>query len=168
MIMTSALLLSKKTIFYLSVAASLVALAGAYFAEALGYSPCILCIYQRIPYGFILVFSILGFLFKNHKRASRILLSCIILAFICAVSLASYHVLVEHHIIEETSYCGGSPELSDDPAEAMKQLMEKPAKSCAYPEIIVLSLSMAEWNLCFSLIVTIIIIYLRLTDATGR
>ncbi len=147
---------SNSQIFYLSLAFSFLALGGAFFVQRLGYQPCILCIYQRIPYAFIFILSILGLIFKSRK-VSYIILTCIIIAFICEIGLASYHVLVEHHIIEETTSCSGSLNLPDDPKEALKQLMNKPATSCAKPEIILLSLSMAEWNLFFALIITIII-----------
>lgn len=153
----------------LSFAFSLLSLGGAYFVQLLGYQPCSLCVYQRIPYAIIITLSGLGIALKNRQAATNFILSCIIIIFICEVGLAAYHVLIEHHIIEETSSCNASLNLSDDPNEAVKQLMAKPTISCANPEVIIIGLSMAEWNLFFSSLISAIIIYSRMSNATtGR
>ena len=54
--------LSTKKIFLYLLIYSILSLSFALFLEYyLGYKPCQLCLYQRIPYLLILVFSFVGF-----------------------------------------------------------------------------------------------------------
>jgi len=148
---------------------SLIALSGAYLAEFIGFEPCILCLYQRIPYWCAIFLCLMGILARaNNKKLFGFILLAIGLALLCEIGIAFYHVLVEHHIIRETTECASSINLSDNPKIALEQLSATPAISCAHPEIIILGVSMAEWNLLYSLFLTLIFLHNRLTNVTRR
>ena len=145
---------------------SVIALSGAYLAEFIGFKPCILCIYQRIPYWCAIILCLLGIILKKNKNFLRYILLIICFALACEISVTFYHVLVEHHFIQETIQCSSALNLSDDPKIAMLQLYETPSSSCAHPEIVILGLSMAEWNLVYSIFITLIFFYSRSINVT--
>lgn len=80
---------------------SLTALISALIAEhVFELAPCILCIYQRFPYLFILFISMIGAISLHKGRNKNLGLYCLILCtialFIEAI-IAFYHVGVEQH-----------------------------------------------------------------------
>jgi disulfide bond formation protein DsbB len=112
--------------------------------------------------------SILSLILQKHTNLLRILVILIGLGFVSEITLAFYHVLIEHHVIEETTKCAVMLNLADDPNIALQQIMNTKSESCAEPEFIFLKLSMAEWNLLSSLAITIIVFYHRIRNATRR
>lgn len=124
---------------------SVTSLIIAYGAEYIfGIKPCILCIYERIPYMVVAVLSIASLLFKRN------LLPLIIVIFIASSALAFYHVGVERHIFEATYACTNKLQPVTNIEELRKQLEDNPRPSCADPEFSFLSISFAGWNLLLS------------------
>ena len=126
------------------------ALGSAYTAEFLySLEPCVLCIYQRIPFAVIGVLGVLAYLFKD--RMARVVLTALagIVLFIGA-GIASYHVGVEQHWWASVASCGGAP----DQALSMKQfqalLQQEPEKACGEVDWALFGISMASYNLAFS------------------
>ncbi len=135
-------------------------LIGAYFIEhILGYQPCKLCIYERIPYiiSILLIFEIL-FLKKNIKL-SLLLIS---LTFICSSILAFYHFGIEQGLFVESFLCENekiSEILSKD--KLLEQLKNNTV-SCKDVSFTFLGLSLAAINTILSLILSVIFIKLFL------
>jgi disulfide bond formation protein DsbB len=142
---------------------SCIALGGAYFSEYLGYKPCILCLYQRIPYFFLLIISLIAIFtpkyFKNY-------ITLIMITLVCEISIALYHVAIEHKLIAQTSQCLNSSVTSDNAEEALKQMQSTEFVSCANPTLVIFNLSMAEWNVIFCLAIMILIHKLKKRNVT--
>ena len=68
---------------------SILILLSAYFIEhALGYEACNLCLISRIPYFFVITFSLFFFLFKKFEK---IILILIFISFVSGALIAFYH-----------------------------------------------------------------------------
>ena len=76
-------------------------LSAVYIENVLNENPCILCLYQRIPY---LVAIFICFLGYNYQK-NFFWLYLLILTFLISAILAGYHVGIENNIIEEFSGC---------------------------------------------------------------
>ena len=107
----------KKNLTLISILALiLLILASAFVIEyAMGYKPCKLCIYERIPYflSILLIFQIL--LIKKFEKISLLLLS---LVFVVSFVLAFYHFGIEQGFFQESIACttnGLSNELKSNP-----------------------------------------------------
>ena len=81
-------------VFIISLLSLLIALYIEFF---LGYSPCKLCIYQRIPY---LVAIFLTFLGINYSK-NLIWLYALLLVFFSSFIISGYHVGIEQEIFNE-------------------------------------------------------------------
>jgi disulfide bond formation protein DsbB len=144
-------------ILWVLLIASAAALAGAYVAEyGFNLRPCILCLYQRLPYALAIgVLAItLGFMrldavMRWHKILPFILY---LLAAIFAVGavLAAYHTGVEHGVWTGPSICVLPEPASDDLDALFAQIMQTPMVRCDVPAFVFLGLSMAGWNIFYS------------------
>ena len=87
----------KKNLLYLAWFQALVATAGSlFFSEAMGWTPCVLCWYQRaLMYPLVAVLGV-GILLKD-KRISLYALPLSILGFV----IAAYHSLLYYGVIQE-------------------------------------------------------------------
>ena len=128
---------------------------AAYIIEyGLGYKPCKLCIYQRIPY-IISIIIILNFLFiKKYRKASLLVLSFISLF---GSVLAFYHFGIEQGFFIESAVCDANPLTTDslDKKDILKQL-EQSTISCKDVDFTIFGFSLASINTIFSLILFVI------------
>ncbi len=144
----------------LILAASVGALANAYTAEyAFGVEPCVLCLYQRIPYALA---GVLGFgalvlpagPSGNRTRSRAVMLAGFV--FLAGAGIAFYHVGVEQHWWVSAAACGeaagpwgdGGPKTV---AELQQMLSQKPPKACDEVDWTLFGLSMATYNVAVSL-----------------
>ena len=124
------------------------------------HKPCILCLYQRIPYFFIVVASATGLILLKNERLTQIMIILSILALLTNSAIAFYHSGVEQKVFKMTEKC-------DDPLSSLISLQElrqainntKIAK-CDEPSFFFLGLSMAVWNMIFSFSLAILTIFL--------
>ena len=128
---------------YLQIAyASGLAIIIAYFSEfILGLKPCMLCIYQRIPYIALIITSLLTLRFATVKNKIFYL---VIIILLIEILLAGYHVGVEHYIFEESNVCQVNGDISN-------YLSAGIASNCSQVTFRFMNLSMAEWNLLYSM-----------------
>lgn len=130
-------------VFWQIAAASLFAIALAYLSEIiLGLSPCILCIYQRLPYFFLAFVALLASYKPNWKKYLRYV---IIFLFKIEIGFAFYHVGVERYIFDENYTCNHSNQVGN--VLSTKSI----ASSCSDVSFKFMNFSMAEWNLIYSL-----------------
>ena len=145
--------LSKKNLFLAIFLISFIALMSAYFIEyILGYQPCNLCLYERIPY--FLAILILLANFKYNKLEKYFILFLIIIFFI-ATLLSLYHLGIEQGLIEESLLCNlekGTNIVDKD--EILKQLQQKNI-SCKDVAFKIFGLSLTSFNIIISLLLTI-------------
>ncbi len=130
---------------------SFAAIFLAYASEILfNLQPCILCIYQRIPYFLIIFFGCFSMYFSETRK---ILGYFIIIFFLAETSAAFYHVGVEHYIFEEDFTCKDNNQLGNMLSTV------KLASSCSQVAFKFMNLSMAEWNLLYSTALLTLFIY---------
>ena len=134
---------------------SVLILLSAYFIEyILGYEACNLCLIARIPYFFIITFSLFFFFFKKFKK---IILILIFISFISSVLISFYHFGVEQGFFDESLVCQIKNLKHDTSTSALLQEFENnKSKSCKTVDFRVFGLSLATINLFISLILSII------------
>ena len=134
---------------------SLIALISAYFIEyILGHQPCNLCLLERIPYLFALIIIVLNLKFNYLEKYFLLLL---IIVFSTSTLLSLYHFSIEQGFIQESLVCdlkNSSKILTKE--EILQQLQEKKV-SCKDVTFKIFGLSLTNFNLTISLILTTIL-----------
>ena len=129
---------------------------SAYFVEyILGYQPCNLCLYERVPY--FLAILILLVNFKYNKLEKHFIFFLIIIFFI-ATLLSLYHLAIEQGLIEESLLCNlekGTNIIDKD--EILKQLQQKNI-SCKDVTFQIFGLSLTSYNIIISILLAITLI----------
>jgi len=107
----------------LILAASAATLGGAFFFQYVGgLAPCVLCIYERYPYGAAIVLSLIALSLSNARWRATALAFCA-LAFVIDASIGVFHVGVEQHWWVGTAACTGS--VADGGATSLEALRQK-------------------------------------------
>lgn len=129
---------------------SLGALATAYTAQYIfKLEPCILCLYQRVPFATVIVLSVLAFFLPRNGRGRAAVTALCAIAFLIGSGVAVYQVGVEQHWW--VSGCSGRLASDVSLSDLRAQLLEKPPKPCDDDIWTVFGLSMATYNIFFSL-----------------
>ena len=137
-------------IFIISLLSLLIALYIEFF---LGYKPCKLCIYQRIPY---LIAIFLTFLGRSYLK-NLIWLYALLLIFFSSFLLSGYHFGIEQELFKEFSGCTADSINIIDKNEILK-LLNSGVNSCKNVDFRIFGLSLATINFLLSLIIFIIIL----------
>ena len=145
--------LSKKNLFTGIFLISFVALASAYFIEfILGHQPCILCIYERIPFFLAILIVLINYKYNKLEKYLILLLAII---FSIATILSLYHLGIEQGFIQESLLCdleNGANTI--DKNEILKQLQQKRV-SCKDVTFKMFGLSLTSYNIIINLILTL-------------
>ena len=145
--------LSKKNLFTGIFLISFIALISAYFIEyILGHQPCNLCVYERIPYFLAILIVLINY--KYNKLEKYLILSLAII-FLIATILSLYHLGIEEGFIKESLLCDlekGANIVDKD--EILKQLQQK-SISCKDVTFKIFGLSLTNYNIIISLLLTI-------------
>ena len=145
--------LSKKNLFTGIFLISFIALVSAYFIEyILGHQPCNLCVYERIPYFLAILVVLINY--KYNKLEKYLILSLAII-FLIATILSLYHLGIEQGFIQESLLCDlekGANIVDKD--EILKQLQQK-SISCKDVTFKIFGLSLTNYNIIISLLLTI-------------
>ena len=135
---------------------SLVTISGAYILEFFyNFPPCELCIYQRIPYFFILFICIISF-FMEYKN---IHFYSIFFLFFTSFLIAFFHSLVERGIVEYSSACTSSVENFESIEDLRMHLDSVPITKCDEILFSVMGFSLANINTIISLSLVLFNIY---------
>ncbi len=131
-------------------------LVTAYISQfGFGYEPCVLCIYQRIPYGVVIALGLLA-LFVKKPEIRQLIPLFAGLAFLTGAGIALYHVGVEQHWWESAAPCGAGGGLATTSTEDfLAALQKKPEKSCGDIDWTLFGISMATYNVGVSLALAI-------------
>ncbi len=139
------------------LAASIGALITAYTAElALGVEPCILCLYQRIPYALAGALAVAALLVPG-TRGPRPKVWAVIgagVAFLVGAEIAFYHVGVEQHWWRSVASCGvAASDPEPETVEELRRLLTeaRTAKACDEVDWALFGVSMATYNVAASL-----------------
>lgn len=121
-------------------------LVGAVIGQfVFGMQPCVLCLYQRIPYAIVAGLALLGLLLPLGSGIRRWLVAVAGVVFLFGSALAFYHAGVEWHWWGAITACGGAP-LGEMSMEQFQAQLLSPQKPCDQVDWRVLGLSLAGWN----------------------
>ena len=145
-----------KKFFIIVFTTSFFSLAVALYVEyVLGFKPCILCIYQRIPYAIALLISLIAF-FNSNKKTLLVILG---LTFMASVLLSGYHVGIEKGIIEPIFSCTGENINALEKEEILKSL-NNIQPDCRDVDFSLFGISLATLNFIISFVFTMVIVYI--------
>jgi len=128
----------------------------AFFVEFfLGYKPCILCKYQRVPYILGLIVALFGFAKPSNKRV----IFFIFLIFLISMILSGYHVGIEQELYQSIFNC------SDDNLSILEEgkLLESLNvinPDCKNVNFAVFGVSLATINFLLSFVISSLSYYL--------
>ena len=135
---------------------SFFSLAVAFYLEyILGFKPCILCVYQRIPYAIAILISLIAFFISNRN----ILLIILGLTFLSGILLSGYHVSIEKGVIEPLFSCTGENIKALEKEEILKSL-NNIQPDCKDVDFSIFGVSLATLNFIISFVLTIVIVYI--------
>ena len=144
-------------IFYsLIILLCLSSICYAFFVEyILGYEPCILCKYQRVPYILALIIGLIGFVKSSNKRV----IFFILLTFLISMTLSGYHVGIEQELYQSIFNC------SDDNLSILEEgkLLESLNvinPDCRNVNFAVFGVSLATINFVLSFVISSVSYYL--------
>ena len=141
--------------FYIAISMiSLISLLIALYIEFfLGYRPCKLCIYQRIPYLIAIFLTLLGISYSKNL----FWLYALLLIFFSSFLLSGYHLGIEQGIFKEFSGCTGDSLGIIDKNELLK-LLNSEVNSCKNVDFRIFGLSLATINFILSSVIIILIL----------
>lgn len=127
---------------------------GAAFASQYigGLRPCVLCIYQRYPYGVVIALGLLVLLAWRQPRIAAGLTVLAAIALFVDAGIAAFHVGVEQHWWQGTDECSNliDPNLSIE--DLKKALQEQPVVACDEVAWSLFGISMAGYNFLYAII----------------
>ncbi|WFS00355.1 disulfide bond formation protein B [Rhizobium tumorigenes] len=126
-----------------------------------GYTPCELCLMQRLPYYYgipVAILAALSALSGMPAWITRALLAVAGIMMLVGCGMGVYHAGVEWNFWEGPSSCTGPAFSSTTPASGgvLGSLNKVHGPSCSVAALRVLGLSMAGWNVIASLILAAI------------
>lgn len=131
---------------------SLGALAAAYAAQHLfGLEPCVLCLYQRLPYVVTAILGAAALILPTEGGARTSVVALAALVFAGGAALAFYHVGVEEHWWASIAGCGGELAAGVTLENLRAGLAEPAAKPCDQVDWRLFGLSLAGYNVLISL-----------------
>ncbi|MCP4326998.1 MAG: disulfide bond formation protein B [Alphaproteobacteria bacterium] len=132
-------------------AGSILILAGAFAFQYIGdLAPCVLCIYQRYPYGVAIVLGVLAIVLWR-TRAARWLLALAGVALIIDAGIAGFHVGVEQQWWAGTAECGGNLGGGLSLEQLKSQILAAPVVRCDEVAWSLFGISMAGYNMLLAL-----------------
>lgn len=135
------------------------ALGTAYTAQyGFDIEPCILCLYQRIPYAVAGVLALAAILMPRGPGRRALLMLCVPV-FLIGAGVAFYHTGVEQHWWVSAAGCGGTTESFTSAADLQASLMAAPEKACDAIDWTLFGLSMTVYNTALFLSLAIATIY---------
>lgn len=136
----------------LILAAAVGAIGGAWAYESLGYLPCELCYKERVPYYAAFALAPLAAFCAQTGRAGLARAAFLLMALLFAgnAALSIYHSGVEWKIFAGPSDCSGPLSSAPSIADFMKQLQTVKVVRCDEPNLWILGLTLANWNVAIS------------------
>jgi disulfide bond formation protein DsbB len=144
-------------------AVSAAALAAAYMSQyGFGLKPCILCLYQRVPYFANIALGALAFTATfRYPRLWPLILGFSAITFLAGAAIAGFHAGVEYGWWKGLPSCGGDilPE-NVSIEDLRKALTQQAIVRCDKPAWVLFGISMAGYNFAASLAFASGVIYL--------
>ena len=143
----------KKFYIFIFVFSLLSLLIALYIEFYLGYSPCKLCLYQRIPYLLSIFITLLGI---NYYK-NLVWMYLLLITFFSSLLLSGYHFGIEQEIFSEFSGCTANSVNITDKNELLK-LLNSEVNSCKNVDFRILGLSLATINFLLSFLIFVLIL----------
>lgn len=145
---TLSLFASPRGLASLILAASIAAIGGAWTYEHLGYLPCELCYKERIPYYAAFLLAPVAAMAAQTGRSALARGAFLLMALLFAgdVALSIYHSGVEWKIFAGPSDCSGALTTAATVDDFMQQLRKVKVVRCDEPNLWILGLTLANWN----------------------
>lgn len=134
--------------------ASVAALTAAFVSQyGFDIQPCVLCLYQRVPYYVAGTAALLAMVLPSGREDRSLIVAVAGLAFLAGAGIAFYHVGVQQHWWASIAACGGGQEplRVNGPADLMAKLHGPAPKACDEVDWTILGLSMPAYNVVASL-----------------
>jgi len=116
-----------------------------------GLHPCVLCLWQRVPYISTAVLALVIWLWHPYRLQGVLLLSLCAALYLIGMGLAIFHSGVELHWWLGTSGCAIEPLSGTSTDDLRQSLLRTVAPRCDQIAWTLFGLSMANWNIAFSL-----------------
>ena len=149
--------INKKILFTILILISLVIISTFVIEYKLGYQPCKLCLYERIPY-FISAFLIIKILFI--KDFQKLTLFILFLIFLISSILAFYHFGIEQGFFNESYVCKSESFSKSLSKEELLEQLKLNTVSCKDVSFRIFGLSLAAINTILSIVLSVIFIRL--------
>lgn len=122
-----------------------------------GLRPCELCIYQRIPYVFIIAFGLIAYgAARQDKQISKIFMGLVGVTFLIGMGIAIFHVGVEQGWWAGLEKCGaGLNDVSMTLEELRLEVLNAPLTRCNEVAWSLFGISMAGYNAILSFFMAI-------------
>ncbi len=147
--------LSMPTAALVVAGASLIALASAYMAQyGFNLLPCVLCLWQRVPFGLAALVAIVAVVWRPRSLHSRVVMGLCALIFLSGTTLAVFHSGVERHWWQGTSGCSAEALHGGSPEDLREQLLKTNVVRCDHIAWSFLGFSMANLNVFYSFALT--------------
>ncbi|WEK50703.1 MAG: disulfide bond formation protein B [Candidatus Kaistia colombiensis] len=141
----------------LSFGLGLAAILGAWGSQSFGgYSPCKLCLEQRIPYYLGLPVLLVAILLLSARKSTALARALLVLAgviFLVSLGLGLYHAGVEWKFWLGPADCGGGLTTTENAGDLLAQIGKTKVVSCGEAALRVLGLSFAGWNAVVSAVI---------------
>jgi disulfide bond formation protein DsbB len=142
----------------LLIAVSAGALAAAIGSQTIGgLEPCILCLYQRVPFWVVLGLSVTGLLLVKNGRAVKAIIVLCAIAFLINVGIAFYHSGVElEWWVSAVEGC--KVPMADEDPNWIDKIITKAAVPCSAIQWKdpVLGLTMANYNIVLNFVMFLV------------
>tara|TARA_E500000178_G_C16802764_1_gene653215 strand:+ start:174 stop:653 length:480 start_codon:yes stop_codon:yes gene_type:complete len=147
---------NEKNYFKILVLVSLTVLISAFVLELFfNHPPCMLCIYQRIPYFCLLMIAFISFFFKNK----RLFIYLSLISLLSSGGISIFHSLVERKLVNFEIGCT-SMQNNFSNIEDLRNFLEKiPIIKCDEITFSIMGLSLANMNLIISLFLISLTLY---------
>ena len=141
--------------FFFLFSCSIILLVVYYLEYFLDLKPCILCIYQRIPYFFAIFLAII-FLFLEDYKFQKIFYYLYSITFLSSLLLAIYHFGIENNFWSAFTSCEINDSYIKDKSNLKEYLLEKEFVSCSKVNFSLLGISLVGYNIIISLFLLIL------------
>lgn len=141
----------------LVLGASVAVLGTALLSQYVGgLEPCVLCLYQRVPYAGVIAVSALALALSGVRGRAQPALMRVVLVlcaalFVAGAGIAAYHVGVEQGWWQGTEACTVPDLNAMSPAELREHLLAAPIVRCDEVAWSLFGISMAGYNFLASL-----------------
>jgi disulfide bond formation protein DsbB len=126
--------------------------------------PCELCIYQRYPYGIVMLVAALALILRRTASFFSAIIILIVITHLTNAGIAFFHVGVEE---KWWTFGECSADLDMSSIDSLKKsLFSAPNVRCDEPQFYFLGLTMAGWNVIYTLGAAIffLILFMRFKD----